>query len=45
MKLKRVGEVAELLKLSEMLNKKPNELSGGQQQRTALARALVKTQV
>ncbi len=39
---KRVGEVSELLKLSGMLNKKPNELSGGQQQRTALARALVK---
>ena len=39
---KKVGEVSELLKLSEMLNKKPNELSGGQQQRTALARALVK---
>ena len=39
---KKVGEVAELLKLSGMLNKKPNELSGGQQQRTALARALVK---
>ena len=39
---KRVGEVAELLKLSGMLDKKPNELSGGQQQRTALARALVK---
>ena len=38
----RVGKVAELLKLSGMLNKKPNELSGGQQQRTALARALVK---
>jgi glycerol transport system ATP-binding protein len=38
----RVGKVAELLKLSEMLSKKPNELSGGQQQRTALARALVK---
>ena len=38
----RVGKVAELLKLSPMLNKKPNELSGGQQQRTALARALVK---
>jgi glycerol transport system ATP-binding protein len=38
----RVGKVAELLKLSEMLNKKPDELSGGQQQRTALARALVK---
>ena len=39
---KKVGDVAELLKLSGMLNKKPNELSGGQQQRTALARALVK---
>ena len=39
---KRVGKVAELLKLSAMLNKKPDELSGGQQQRTALARALVK---
>ena len=38
----RVGKVAELLKLSPMLNKKPNELSGGQQQRTALARALIK---
>ncbi len=38
----RVGKVAELLKLSTMLNKRPNELSGGQQQRTALARALVK---
>ena len=38
----RVGKVAELLKLSSMLNKRPNELSGGQQQRTALARALVK---
>jgi len=39
---KKVGEISELLKLSGMLNKKPNELSGGQQQRTALARALVK---
>ena len=38
----RVGKVAELLKLSPMLDKKPNELSGGQQQRTALARALIK---
>ena len=38
----RVGKVAELLKLSSMLDKKPDELSGGQQQRTALARALVK---
>ena len=38
----RVGKVAELLKLSDMFNKRPHELSGGQQQRTALARALVK---
>ena len=38
----KVGKIAELLKLSAMLNKKPSELSGGQQQRTALARALVK---
>ena len=37
----RVGKVAELLKLSAMLNKKPNELSGGQQQRTALALSLI----
>jgi glycerol transport system ATP-binding protein len=38
----RVGQVAELLKLTPMLHRKPSELSGGQQQRTALARALVK---
>ena len=38
----RVGQVAELLKLSPMLDRRPLELSGGQQQRTALARALVK---
>lgn len=37
-----VGKVAELLKLSPMLDRMPDELSGGQQQRTALARALVK---
>jgi glycerol transport system ATP-binding protein len=39
---RRVGDVAELLRLTPMLGRKPNELSGGQQQRTALARALVK---
>ena len=39
---RKVGEVAELLKLTPMLGRRPNELSGGQQQRTALARALVK---
>ena len=38
----KVQEIADLLKLTPMLNRKPNELSGGQQQRTALARALVK---
>lgn len=38
----RVERIAELLKLTPMLQRFPNELSGGQQQRTALARALVK---
>jgi glycerol transport system ATP-binding protein len=38
----RFGRIAELLKLTPLLDRKPNELSGGQQQRTALARALVK---
>ncbi|MBX3607437.1 MAG: ABC transporter ATP-binding protein [Piscinibacter sp.] len=38
----RVGRIAELLRLSALLDRKPAELSGGQQQRTALARALVK---
>ncbi|MEM7171698.1 MAG: ABC transporter ATP-binding protein [Pseudomonadota bacterium] len=39
---RRVGEMAELLKLSPLLDRHPSELSGGQQQRTAMARALVK---
>jgi len=39
---KRVRETAGLMKLSQMLERKPLELSGGQQQRCALARALVK---
>jgi len=39
---RRVGTMAELLKLTPMLDRKPMELSGGQQQRTAMARALVK---
>jgi glycerol transport system ATP-binding protein len=38
----RVEQVAELLRLTPMLDRRPMELSGGQQQRTALARALVK---
>ena len=39
---RRVGEIAELLRISPMLGRKPSELSGGQQQRCAMARALVK---
>ncbi|MDH3668359.1 MAG: ABC transporter ATP-binding protein [Paracoccaceae bacterium] len=39
---RRVGETADLLKLTPMLGRRPSELSGGQQQRTALARAIVK---
>lgn len=38
----RVRKFADLLQLTPMLERLPNELSGGQQQRTALARALVK---
>ena len=37
-----VKKVADLMKLTPMLGRKPLELSGGQQQRCALARALVK---
>jgi len=39
---RRVDEAAELLHLTPMLGRRPQELSGGQQQRTALARAIVK---
>ena len=39
---RRVREVAELLRLTPLLERKPLELSGGQQQRTALARAMAK---
>ena len=39
---RRVGETADLLHLTPMLSRRPQELSGGQQQRTALARAIVK---
>lgn len=38
----KVREAAELLKLTDYLDRTPLNLSGGQQQRTALARALVK---
>lgn len=39
---KRVLEVAKLVQIDHLLERKPNELSGGQQQRVAIARALVK---
>ncbi len=39
---KKVKEVAKLLKIDHLLDRKPAQLSGGQQQRVALARALVK---
>ncbi len=38
----RVNEVAEMLGLTEYLNRKPAELSGGQRQRVAMGRALVR---
>lgn len=39
---KKVEEVAEILQLSEYLNRKPGALSGGQRQRVALGRAMVR---
>jgi len=38
----RVERMAELMKLTPLLDRRPTELSGGQQQRCAMARALVK---
>jgi len=38
----RVATIAEQLRLTPFLDRRPAELSGGQQQRTALARALAK---
>ena len=37
----RVEEALELVQISQLRDRKPNELSGGQQQRVALARAFV----
>lgn len=39
---RRVRETAELLKIDNLLDRRPLELSGGQQQRVSMARALVK---
>ena len=40
--LQKATEVAKLVQIDELLERKPSELSGGQQQRVAIARALVK---
>ena len=38
---RRLSQAAELLGLTQLLSRRPNQLSGGQQQRVALARAVV----
>ncbi len=40
--IERAYEVAKLVQIDELMDRKPSELSGGQQQRVAIARALVK---
>ena len=40
--LERALEVAKLVQIDGLMDRKPSELSGGQQQRVAIARALVK---
>lgn len=39
---KKVREAAEILNLTELLDRKPRQLSGGQRQRVALGRAIVR---
>ncbi len=39
---RRVGEVATVLGLTELLSRRPGQLSGGQRQRVALGRAMVR---
>lgn len=41
-RLEKAYEVARLVQIEELMDRKPSELSGGQQQRVAIARALVK---
>ncbi len=38
---RRVREVAKLLRIDQLLDRKPGEISGGQKQRTALGRTLI----
>ncbi len=39
---RRVNEVATILELDQLLNRKPSQLSGGQRQRVAMGRAIVR---
>ena len=41
MLIRKVRDAAEVLQITELLERKPGELSGGQRQRVALARAIV----
>lgn len=40
--IQRVDEAAEILKLAELMDRKPRELSGGQRQRVAIGRTIVR---
>ncbi|OCC05528.1 sugar ABC transporter ATP-binding protein [Labrys sp. WJW] len=39
---RRVGETAEILEITALLDRKPRQLSGGQRQRVAMGRALIR---
>lgn len=39
---KKVGEAAQILKLEQLLDRRPKELSGGQRQRVAIGRSIVR---
>ena len=39
---RKVGDVARILNIDHLLNRKPAELSGGQRQRVAMGRALLR---
>lgn len=41
-RIEKAKELAELVRISDLLDRKPGQLSGGQQQRVAIARALAK---
>jgi len=44
-KEKRINEVAQMLGMSELLERRPSQLSGGQRQRVAIGRAMVRDPV